>query len=304
LNVSVTEKQWAEKIKEMSGGRLEFQLYFSEALAKQTEVFKAVQTGVADIGYIVVGSDASQVPLSMMSRRVFTGLPSMKAAGPIRWELYNKNPEIRAEWKNMKALTFNGLPPDQFFLAKKEVRVPADMKGLKIIARGDYPEVMTACGASPVGLSVATGTLLLRKVWWKARSVSISWQLITQIAGFYKFFTMFGDGGTDITTEGHFINVDSWNKLPADLQKILLDSCKWYEEAQDKSTLEGYNDGVAAAKASGGKFVNLTEAEINQWRELTAPLDKKYIETHSSKGPAQAIYDDIRAFSKKYADVK
>jgi hypothetical protein len=119
LSVSITEKAWADKVKELSGGRLELQLYFSESLAKQTEVFKAVQTGVADIGYMVVGSDASQTPLSMISRRSFMGIPSMKADAQIWWDLYNKYPEIRSEWKNMKVLTVNGLPPDQFFFTKK-----------------------------------------------------------------------------------------------------------------------------------------------------------------------------------------
>jgi TRAP-type transport system periplasmic protein len=305
LNVSVSEKAWADKIKEMSGGRLQFQNYYSESLAKQTEVFKATQTGVCDIGYMVVGSDASQTPLSMMSRRSFMGLPSMKAASKIMWDLYNKYPEIQAEWKNMKALTFNGLPPDQFFFVKKTVRVPDDMKGLKVIARGDYPSVMTAVGASPVGLNVADWYSSVEKGLVEGQ-VGIHFMAVNnfKLLEFYKFFTIFGDGGADMSTEGHMINQDSWNKLPADLQKILLESCKWYEEIQDKSTSDGYNQGVEAGKTMKGNFINLTADELAKWQAVVAPIDKKYIDDNASRGPSQAIYDEIRVLNKKYADVK
>jgi TRAP-type C4-dicarboxylate transport system substrate-binding protein len=305
LSVSQTEKLWADKIKEMSGGRLEFQLYYSESLAKQSEVFKAVQTGVADIGYMVVGSDASQTPLSMITRRTFMGMPSMKANNIIWWELFNKYPEIQAEWKNMKVLTVNGLPPDQFFFTKKAVRLPADMQGMKVIARGDYPAIMSAIGAVPVGLNVADWYSGVEKGLVEGQ-VGIHYLAVNsfKLLDLYKYVTDFGDGGADMATEIHAINLDTWNKLPPDLQKILLDSCKWYEEEELKSTTDGYNAGVQAGKDKGINVVKLTPEELAQWQKVVEGLDQQWITIYDAKGPARLIYNDAKALMKKYADVK
>ena len=305
LSVSVTEKAWAEKLKEMSGGRLELELYFSESLAKQTEVYRAVQTGVADIGYMVVGSDASQTPLSMMSRRTFMGLPSMQAAAKIFWDLHDKYPEIRAEWKNMKILSANGLPPDQFFFIKKPVRLPKDMAGMKVNARGDYPAIMTAIGASPVSLNVSEWFSSAEKGLVEGQ-VGIHFLAVNsfKLLDLYKYVTYFGEGGADMATEIHAINMDTWNSLPADLQQILLESCKWYEEAEYQATLEGYLAGVKAGDEKGIQYTNLTPEDIAEWQKVVEPIDQKYIADNASKGPAQAIYDDVKALSKQYADLK
>lgn len=280
-------------------------MYYSESLAKQSEIFKALQTGTADVGYMVVGSDASQTPLSMISRRAFMGIPSIKANSSIFWDLYNKYPEMQSEWKNMKLVTANGLPPDQFFFVKKPVRVPADMEGMKVIARGDYPAIMEAIKAVPVGLNVADWYSGVDKGLVEGQ-VGIHFLAVNsfKLLDLYKYYTIFGDGGADMATEVHAINMDAYNKLPADLQKIFMDSCKWYQDLEDKATINGQNDALAAAKAKNGNFVNLTPAELALWQKVTDPLDKKYIADNSSKGNAQGIYDDVRAFSKKYADVK
>jgi TRAP-type transport system periplasmic protein len=305
LSVSQTEKLWADKIKEMSGGRLELQLYYSESLAKQSEVYKAVQTGVADIGYMVVGSDASQTPLSMITRRSFMGIPSMKADVQIWWDLHNKYSEIQAEWKNMKVLTVNGLPPDQFFFVKKAVRVPADMEGMKVIARGDYPAIMTAIKAVPVGLVVADWFSGVEKGLVEGQ-VGIHYLAVNsfKLLDLYKHVTDFGDGGADMATEIHAINLDTWNKLTPDLQKILMDSCKWYEEEELKATTIGYEAGVQAGKDKNINVAKLTPDEIAQWQKVVEALDKQWIIDNASKGPAQAIYDETKALIKKYANLK
>jgi TRAP-type transport system periplasmic protein len=304
LSVSISEKAWADKINELSGGRLQFQMYYSESLAKQSEIFKALQTGTADIGYMVVGSDASQTPLSMISRRAFMGIPSIKANSSIFWDLYNKYPEMQAEWKNMKMLTANGLPPDQFFFVKKAVRVPTDMEGMKVIARGDYPAIMEAIKAVPVGLNVADWYSGVDKGLVEGQ-VGIHFLAVNsfKLLDLYKYYTIFGDGGADMATEVHAINVDAYNKLPPDLQKIFLDSCKWYQDLEDKATIDGQNEALAVAK-NKGTFVNLTAADLAAWQKVTDPLDKKYIADNASKGNAQGIYDDVKAFAKKYANVK
>jgi TRAP-type C4-dicarboxylate transport system substrate-binding protein len=98
--------------------------------------------------------------------------------------------------------------------------------------------------------------------------------------------------------------MDTYNNLPEDLQQILMESCKWYEEINHAAIMEGQNAGIEAAKAKNMNFVNLTPDELAQWQAVTEPFDKQWITDNAAKGDPQAIFDDCKALSKKYADVK
>ncbi len=91
----------------------------------------------------------------------------------------------------------------------------------------------------------------------------------------------------------HIINKKWLQKLPADLQKILLTIIKEESSAARKLTKEQQEQQVAAAKASGVSFINLKEADMN-----TMKVDaEKVYETWGSK-IGQDYLDNVKKVLK------
>jgi TRAP-type transport system periplasmic protein len=301
-SVGRVNKQWADKVKQDSGGRLEIQLYLTESLVKATEMYKAIQGGITDIGYSTVGQDASQTPLGTVTRLPFIGIPSQTSAASIQWDLLNKFPEMQNEWKGMKVAGLASLPGDQLQMVKKEVRVPADLKGLKIIARGDWPEVFQNLGAAPIGLNVGDWYSSLEKGLAEGQIINFAAANAFKTLDLLKYHTMFGDGGCSATLQIYLINSASWGKLPADLQKILADSIKWQCEETGKIDM-GDQDGIINnLKTAKHNFTYLTPAEIAPWIDAARSVHQSWIKNNTANGlPAQAIYDETLSLIKQYS---
>jgi TRAP-type C4-dicarboxylate transport system substrate-binding protein len=92
------------------------------------------------------------------------------------------------------------------------------------------------------------------------------------------------------------MNKDSWNnKLPADIQKIFLDSRQYWEDVLVKGTFEMDDKGFADCKKMGNEFIQFSPTEI---KELYRIMDESYAEEAKkldAKGiPGTAIFKDVR----------
>jgi TRAP-type transport system periplasmic protein len=302
--MSQVNKQWADKVEKDSGGRLKIQLYFSESLAKQADTFRAVQTGVADMAFYIIGWDPGLLPLNEITRLPFIGIPSQKAATAIHWDLYNKYPEMQKEFGGMKLLEFNGTPPDIFNFTKKTVRVPADIKGMKLIAGGKWPNVLQSLGAVPMDLGAGDWYTSLDRGVVEGHVTHLVVVNAMKTLELLKYHTNFGDAGCSTMVMSYIMNQDSWNKLPPDLQKVLADSTRWQEEQILLPDQKDLTSALDFAKSKNHTFTDLTPAEIKQWVDAAKPAYDKWMADSTGKGPAQAILDDARALVKKYATLK
>jgi TRAP-type C4-dicarboxylate transport system substrate-binding protein len=94
------------------------------------------------------------MPLNMFTSLGFMDYPSMKAGTEIYHKIWDKFPEIREEFKGVKVLASRMQPGFQLSFTKKQVRVPSDIKGMKIISLGAFTAEMAAMGAAPMDVKV------------------------------------------------------------------------------------------------------------------------------------------------------
>jgi TRAP-type C4-dicarboxylate transport system substrate-binding protein len=98
------------------------------------------------------------------------------------------------------------------------------------------------------------------------------------------------------------INKNSWAKIPAEDQKIIMDlaglrlakitGLKFDSEGQ-----VGYDD----AKAAGVEIVQLPPAEMSRWTNAVAGIYQQWIADMKAKGlPGQQLYDKTREILKKH----
>src|SRR3990172_25789 len=142
---------FAEKVKTVTNGRVTVRIHPHQTLGKAADFFNMVKTGIADIALCVQSFNPGQFPLTEIMDLPFLPVPSAEAGGLVRWELFEKFPEIRKEYAGTKLLHVASTDPYFIITTQKPIRRLEDMKGLKLRVPGGRPaDALKLMGAVPV----------------------------------------------------------------------------------------------------------------------------------------------------------
>jgi len=259
------------------------------------------QSGITDIGEIIVGAFEAQFPLTTMYNLPFIPAGDAETAMKIWDELDAKFPQMKAEFDDFKVLFRVSTVTPALHTTERQVKVPQDVKGLKLMASGAMGDVMDSLGASALELSVPDWYTSLER--GLCDGLFMEWGALveTKIYELVKYQTVIPSGiGVGM---GMFImNLDSWNKLPPDVQKALDDLSVWMEEENRR-----INDARIAAAfetlnaAEGHSTYTCTPEENQLWFDTGLPIHQKRIAEVEALGlPGQAIYDEMLRLCAEY----
>jgi TRAP-type transport system periplasmic protein len=157
---------------------------------------------------------------------------------------------------------------------KKEIKVPADIKGLNIRAANEtIAKYVTAMGGNPVNVPIAEAKDTLMKGVTDGIFVTFGGVLGTFKFGDVTKYTL--DSPLYVSTFTHGINKEFYNGLSASQRKVIDDHCTpewsaktyhyWYEDdqKQDKLAREHYKNHV---------WTKVGPAEIALWRKAAEPV--------------------------------
>ncbi|GAG07092.1 unnamed protein product, partial [marine sediment metagenome] len=145
---------WAKRLEERTNGRLKVTVFPGGTLSKIKENYDATIAGVCDVGMYVPAYAAGRFPLSNAMNLPML-FPSSTAASQAAWDLYQRFPEMKAEYSDTRLLFFYFTPPYEIHTVKKAVHTMKDLKGLQIRTAGPISaKIMGAFGASPVAISM------------------------------------------------------------------------------------------------------------------------------------------------------
>jgi TRAP-type C4-dicarboxylate transport system substrate-binding protein len=283
-------------VEENSGGRLQIELYEGGSLATQDETLRAIQTGIADIGYQVL----TELPLGLITRLPMLGIPDKYAASEIHAKLMEEFPEMGEELGNLKILAVLGMPPEQLNFTKKEVHVPADIKGMKMIAQGEIAKVINAAGAAAMDLPAADWYTSLERGLVEGQNINFLAMLAFGTIEVFKYHVLLEEAGTGLICMGYAMNPESWNNLPADLQGILTEATTWVAAEAMRLDDGDQQTSIDIAKEANHTFINLTPEEIQQWADLAKPVHQSWIDENADKGPTQEMYDELQRLIAEY----
>lgn len=282
----------AKEITDATGGLVTFTFYWSNSLMPQGELFKGIQEGVADICYFPL--DINIAPLSWgMCGLPFMGVPNMEKGTQIWWDLYDEFPQVRAEWEGVKIMSSSMMPPQQLHTTGKVVRVPNDLRNMKVIASGETAKVVAAAGATPVEVGVQDLYMSLNSALTEAFINHWPVMNVFGVQPLLKYHANFGEGGWFMTPHMILMNPAKFNALPAEWQELFVKKFKEYElgiMALDNQEIERtYKE----ANDTGQNTQTLTSQEIQQWVNLALPLHADYIKKLEGMGytGVQAVFD-------------
>lgn len=295
--VSKAWDDWGKWLEDHSDGKVKVTIHHGGALLKGDEAYRGVQTGIAANAHYVLNA-AEGFGLNAVMTLPFMNWPDQLHTANIYKGLLQKYPKMVAEWQGVIPLGIIMMPPTHIHTAKKAVKTPADLKGLKLHgAEVALIQVMGASGATPVQLDIADMYMSLDR---GLIDGVMNHFPVLGVFGVLKLMpnhTIFGEGGMNMTPMFNIMNAEVYNKLPADVQKVVKESGKIWEERQ--LHWDGISMKQAMDSCKGHNFVKLTPDEIKVWYDLVkGPIHDKWIKENEKNG-AKAIYEDALAQAAK-----
>lgn len=287
------------QIEEATKGRVKIVHFSGESLAKGKDVYDAVSSGIADIGYVVSVYTPGRFPMSEMFTQ-YLGLPSGEVSSRILWELYEKFPKgFEKDYGGVKPLTLSVSEPSHIG-SRKPVRSVEDVKGLKIRATGNASKIFRSLAAIPIALPVVEMYSAIETGVVDAYSIS------EHVTGDYRLWELV-DHFTQLNVYtlifAVLMNKNKWDSLPPEIQKQMMSVCgvkgsmhigkvnDWTgEETMDKlRTMPKKN------------IIMPSPQMIEAFRGAAEPLIQESITKLEGRGlPARAVYGEMNELVKKY----
>lgn len=292
---------WAREVTKETSGRVVVETYPAGALGGQNTGVEMLLGGVVDAYMLSIASNRKQFPISSIITLPGLGFPDTFAGQMDHVNTYmgliDKYPAFAREYKDLEMVFHIVYSNAYLFTAKKEIRTPADVRGLKIGATGIRLQLSEMVGGAGVFTTppqtyqnMQTGVI---------NGVFINWGPIMEF-NLYEVVGCaleqeFGGGGLPL-----IMSKRSWNKLSTEDQQI---SRKVAKEAQ-KVALQEMADTVDIGRKlfldAGHNLITPNEQEKKLWEDKMAILWNKWINDNKAAGvvDAEAIFNEWRNASR------
>ena len=293
---------WAQKVEAESGGRIKIQLFHAMQLGgAPPQLFDQARDGVVDITWTVLG----YTPGRFNKSEVFE-LPFMSGSAEQSSRAFQAYVEKFAadEFKDVKLIAVHTHGPGLFH-TKAPVTGLESLRGMKI--RGGsriINNMLTKLGANPVGMPVPAVTEALSK--GVIDGTTIPWEVTPalKVSELVKNHTTFaGQQGLYTQTFAFSMNRSAYDKLPADLKKVIdnnsgIETAAMFGRAMD----EGDKLGRAIAEKAGNNIVALDVAETQRWRRTAGTVETDWVNEMKGKNIDGAkLASEARALIAKYS---
>ncbi len=287
---SKAAQPYLDQITAATNGRVQFETYFSQSLFKGADSWVSVKNGIGDMAWMFHGYWANQTPLSDVLSLPFMPFTSAKQASGIFWQLYEKFPTLRDQYKDNQVLVTFCSQPYFLITSKKQVKTVEDMKGLQIrVVAGPSIDYMKALGAAPVTKGMPDTYMALQK--GEIDGMAVPWEALLsfrqyEVVKYYTYMPMF----TVYFTQA--MNKDKWNSLPKDVQDQiksvsgLKGSQFWGENQFDTAMAEGRD----LVKKQGLEMIEYTmpESELAKFSAAAQPLWNAWVQKMTDAGNPEA----------------
>jgi len=294
---------WVKDVEKATKGRVKITVYPSQTLAKAVDMWNAVKTGIADIGWCFHGYWPGMTPLADVIS--LPGLPFTTAeqGSELAWKVYEKFPSVQEQFQDNKVLLLYTSNPYILMTTKKRVKTIEDMKGLKLRTPGGPPtDQMKFLGAVPMLFAMPDCYISLQK--GVIDGMGAPWEAILAFK-LYEVVKYYTEAPLPIAYFSISMNKNKWNNLPKDIQDAIM-SVSGLKGAKfwGHNFFDICKQGTFDAAKKAGRDIDLyilPEAERARWVEVSAkPIWGKWINNMKAKGfqQAQEILDTAIKMAK------
>lgn len=294
---SVAAEWWTKEIEKATNGRIKFTLFFAGTLIKGDSALTELLAGTADICYVSAMNMRELFPIGIMIHQCFFGA-KLSDVHVIMKAIMDNFPEAAAEWGKAKTLAYMGPGPTHLH-SIKPVYTLDDLKGKQIWITGQWGvQTLKKLGASPVSLPPSEMYGALEKAIIDAGMApidSLRTFKIHEVTSATTFLNLQSAPSSRVV-----MNLESFSKLPSDLQKIIDDSLPAFQEHFRDVMIRSDEECVTLGKDHGHKFIDLPPQDQEKFFSLLGIEAQEAAAKIDAKGlPGTKIFNFTRDLIEK-----
>ncbi|MGX6509234.1 C4-dicarboxylate ABC transporter substrate-binding protein [Rhodococcus sp. SJ-2] len=305
----VPVEKYLDRITEWSGGKITFDVAYSNAVAPPAEIDNALMDGRLDLGHVIPQYEPSEYPATAaLIDSSFVSLQT-PVLGPLQsnaWanEVAFETPELVAEYedKGMKLLLPAYNSGSNGLFCATERRDLASTKGAQVTASGlSINAEVASLGATPVSIAY---TELFEALERGIADCSVTSFTVGMLGGFLgqtPQVVIDPEAGVAVGWGGMAMSTEAWEELPLVAQQLIWDSLTVYVESNiEDKILPNTADGMKAVLAANGTVGPYAEdARAALAAENERLLDAQ--RTNAAFEDGDAFVDRIDSSTEKWA---
>jgi C4-dicarboxylate-binding protein DctP len=251
--------------------KVEFVEGYGGSMVKVAETLEGVQSGIIDIGGYCFCFEPSNIPLHAFQVMVPFGTMDAVMSVQIGRKVFDAVPYMGKVFEDKFKQKLIGLIADNGYNLGTtfEWNNVSDLKGIKIAGAGLNLKWLEFAGAVPVQTSLPEVYTSLQTGVYNGIILFPSAMVNFKLHEVSKFYTEIGFGA--ITWHGLTINTARFNRLPKEVQDIILEVGRDYETQTGIVNKEAYAKQMAEFAARGGVVRKLPDKVRQDWAESMAP---------------------------------
>ena len=291
---------WAKEVNKRSNGQIQIKIFYAGSLTPAPQVYDGVVKGISDFGLSVFAYSPGRFPVIAAIDNPLGYSNAFVATRTIN-EVYRKFKPKELSDVHVCYLFAHG--PGLLHTARKPVHKLDDVKGLKIRSTGTSQLIVRALGAAPVAMSQGETYDALKKNIVDGTLVPIEALEGFKQAEVLKYTTLTYSSSY---SQGFFVtmNLKKWNSLPKNLQQVITDVSREYEEITAKAWNDSDISGRKFALKLGHEFIELSDAESAKFKAAVQPVYGEYIKNANAKGvDGQTVFNTVKDMVKTYTEI-
>jgi len=292
----VQMERWKKEVEKRTGGQVAVSTFPGGTLLGAKNMLDGVVAGQADIGCLCMAYQPGRFVVTN-GTSLPLGIPDARTGSLVLWDMYNKY--LPQAFAQVKVLTMFTTAPANI-MSKMPIRTLADIQGVDLRASGGAAQILKAWSANQVGMPMSATPEALQKGVVQGLFSSLEAMKDFNYAELCRYVTL---TDTVIYPFAVVMNLDRWNGLPPDVQKVMEDlareQAEWTGNYMDQHVKESID---WSKKTYQVEFIALDAAEKSRWNDRLSPITDQWIADSTAKGfAARQIVEDIKELIRQYA---
>ena len=264
-----------------------------------------LKLGIADMGWINTGLYSGKFSFAEASTLPFM-FPNAEVGSKVTWEIFNKYPEIRAQWQDNIILATWTSDPCFFVGVKKFYKTLDDIRGNKIGVSGiNQAHFLSAFGAAAIYIPSPDWHAALEKGVIDGILINAGDYVRYQIYEVAPYISY-----VPTTCEYHAIamNINIWNSFSTTIQNQIMSVAGETASAQFSSDVfdKAKTDMIPSIESTGHTVFEYTLSDNETQALMVVSKDlvwDEWVLDQTAKGltNAQQILDDTLTLSQNYS---
>lgn len=296
---SQADKDWIRFIESNSDGQIKIKPFWSGTLISSDQSVFELKHGVTDIAMITPIYMKAGMQAIRAQTGFYAGAETIEAQVEVFHCLLRDFPIFHQELQGVKTLVVQGGTPSYVLTKDKKISTLDDLKGLRLRAPTALVPVVYAMGGDPVLLpmgdvypafakGIIDGVLTPEDT---LRSMHFA-----EIGQYLNRLAMHRGG-----YPSRAISNKTWEQLPIDLQKLLEESGRYWEDRIAHYIIEGNEAAISFGQQAGVEFVAIDKDVQSRFETMYSAIAQKDAEALSAYNiDGERIFNYVQSLIHSY----